>query len=199
MVSSFIDLQRKENLSLQTAFLMVHILDRLLGKRPREYCLRLLKATILKIAVAYESDASYRIPSVWTGSTDRFQKKEVEVLKVLDYSLGWPGPLFFLDALCEALPEPLLDRASPGFKELATYFLEISLFDEKLVQVLPSIVAAAAYSLAIVLTGAKYSVRYHMTLVAGHGLTEQDTKNRAGVQTHLQRDSSSRTFHAKLF
>lgn len=201
MVGSFVNVQRKEKLSLQTCFLMVHILDRILGMRiVKDNSVEVLYSIILKITVAYEHEDEdrYVVREVWPGDRNLFRKNEVELLKILDHRLCWPGPLLFLEELCEAFPGPSFDSQSPGLKEVATYILGASLFDEKPVQQLSSIVAAATYSLATVITGAEYPVRYHRILVAAHGLTKPDTRDRAGVQTPLRRNSPGHTPHEQV-
>jgi hypothetical protein len=67
------------------------------------------------------------------------------------YNLGWPSPLFFLNELLYGSSKlPLASVEGPyDVEHLATFFLRFSLFNKELVEQLPSVVAAAAYCLAV--------------------------------------------------
>lgn len=123
-----------------------------------------LAAVLVKTAGAYEDDDFWgcKIAHVWLGDKDLFRRKEVELLKVLDYEVGWPGPLFFLDELLKKLTSMsiVLDSALPSSAEVTALLLKVSLLNTALVQQLPSVVAAAAYCLGIAMVEEAPWVRF---------------------------------------
>ncbi|KAF1345647.1 hypothetical protein EJ07DRAFT_185841 [Lizonia empirigonia] len=119
----------------------------------RQESVAVLAAALVKTAGAYEDDSFWdcQIAEVWSSDKVYFRCKEMELLKVLEYQLGWPGPLFFLENLVNNLTSMsvVLNGPLPSSAEVTAFILKASLFNTALVQQLPSVVAAAAHCLAI--------------------------------------------------
>jgi hypothetical protein len=151
IVTAFIRTQTENRLSLQTLFLAVHILDRILGECiiPK-HRMQVVTAIVLKIAMAYEDDdaMSTCIADFWAGHNYLFRELERKILGILNYDLGWPGPLFFLNELLFTGPEDITCNTF-SVEEIATFLLKVSLLNEKAPQLLPSVLAMATYGLAV--------------------------------------------------
>ena len=74
--------------------------------------------------------------------SDEILKAERFMLSILQFELGWPGPMSFLRRISKADDYDLETRT------LAKYFLEITIMDERFVGSPPSFVAAGAHCLA---------------------------------------------------
>jgi G2/mitotic-specific cyclin 3/4 len=66
------------------------------------------------------------------------------MLDVLQYNLGWPGPLSFLPKIGK------FDDFYNKLRTFATYFLEVTILDEQFIGIQPSFIAAAAYYVACI-------------------------------------------------
>ena len=75
-------------------------------------------------------------------STEEILKAERFMLSMLQFELGWPGPMSFLRRISKADDYDLETRT------LAKYFLEITIMDERFVGCTPSFTAAGAHCLA---------------------------------------------------
>jgi hypothetical protein len=75
-------------------------------------------------------------------TADEVLKAERFMLSMLQFELGWPGPMSFLRRISKADDYDLETRT------LAKYFLEITVMDERFVSCAPSFLAAAAHCLA---------------------------------------------------
>jgi G2/mitotic-specific cyclin 3/4 len=64
------------------------------------------------------------------------------MLSMLQFELGWPGPMSFLRRISKADDYDLETRT------LAKYFLEITIMDERFVGCSPSFLSAGAHCLA---------------------------------------------------
>jgi G2/mitotic-specific cyclin 3/4 len=64
------------------------------------------------------------------------------MLSMLQFELGWPGPMSFLRRISKADDYDLETRT------LAKYFLEITVMDERFVGCAPSFLSAGAHCLA---------------------------------------------------
>jgi G2/mitotic-specific cyclin 3/4 len=142
--------QNHEALSLvpETLFLSVNYIDRFLSCRTISIGkLQLVGATALFIAAKYEES---RPPSVrnFAEMVDNgytvaeILKAERFMLSILQFELGWPGPMSFLRRISKA------DNYDLRTRTLAKYFLEVTIMDERVVGIKPSIIAAAASFLA---------------------------------------------------
>ena len=69
------------------------------------------------------------------------------MLSMLQFELGWPGPMSFLRRISKADDYDLETRT------LAKYFLEITIMDERMVGCAPSYTAAAAHCMARMMLG----------------------------------------------
>src|SRR5215469_14393978 len=69
------------------------------------------------------------------------------MLSMLQFELGWPGPMSFLRRISKA------DYYDIETRTLAKYFLEIMIMDERFVGCTPSFTAAGAHCLARLMLG----------------------------------------------
>jgi G2/mitotic-specific cyclin 3/4 len=74
---------------------------------------------------------------------DDILKAEQYMLRILQFELGWPGPMSFLRRISKA------DNYDLETRTLAKYFLEVTIMDERFVGSPPSFVAA--YCLALMM------------------------------------------------
>lgn len=145
--------QVHEKLSLvpETLFLCVNYIDRFLScKIISVGKLQLAGTTAIFIAAKYEEcsppSAGDIVHMVDDGYTvDEILKAERFMLSILQFELGWPGPMSFLRRISRADNYDLKTRTP------AKYFLEVTIMDERFIGAKPSIIAAAAYSLAKVM------------------------------------------------
>lgn len=75
-------------------------------------------------------------------TVDEILKAERFMLTMLQFELGWPGPMSFLRRISKADDYDLETRT------LAKYFLEVTIMDERFVGSPPSYAAAGAHCLA---------------------------------------------------
>ena len=132
----------------ETLFLSVNYIDRFLScKIVSLGKLQLVGATAIFVAAKYEE---INCPSVQEivymvdhgYSVDEILKAERFMLSMLQFELGWPGPMSFLRRISKADDYDLETRT------LAKYFLEIMIMDERFVGCPPSFTAAGAHCLA---------------------------------------------------
>jgi hypothetical protein len=84
--------------------------------------------------IVYMVDSGYTVEEIL--------KAERFMLNMLNFELGWPGPMSFLRRISKADDYDLETRT------LAKYFLEVTIMDERFVGSPPSFVAAGAHCLA---------------------------------------------------
>ena len=75
-------------------------------------------------------------------TVDEILKAERFMLSMLQFELGWPGPMSFLRRISKADDYDLETRT------LAKYFLEVTIMDERFIGSPPSFAAAGAHCLA---------------------------------------------------
>jgi hypothetical protein len=75
-------------------------------------------------------------------TVDEILKAERFMLSMLQFELGWPGPMSFLRRISKADDYDLETRT------LAKYFLEVTIMDERFVGVPPSYISAGAHCLS---------------------------------------------------
>ncbi|PWY72246.1 hypothetical protein BO94DRAFT_560219 [Aspergillus sclerotioniger CBS 115572] len=132
----------------ETLFLCVNYIDRFLScKIVSLGKLQLVGATAIFIAAKYEEincpsvqEIVYMVDGGY--SIDEILKAERFMLSMLQFELGWPGPMSFLRRISKADDYDLETRT------LAKYFLEITIMDERFVGSPASFVAAGAHCLA---------------------------------------------------
>lgn len=136
------------NLLPETLFLCVNYIDRFLSCKVVSLGkLQLVGATAIFIAAKYEEincpsvqEIVYMVDGGY--SMDEILKAERFMLTMLQFELGWPGPMSFLRRISKADDYDLETRT------LAKYFLEITLMDERFIGSPPSFTAAASHCLA---------------------------------------------------
>lgn len=132
----------------ETLFLCSNFIDRFLSSKVVSLGkLQLVGATALFIAAKYEEincpsvqEIVYMVDGGYT--VEEILKAERFMLGMLQFELGWPGPMSFLRRISKADDYDLETRT------LAKYFLEITLMDERFVGSPPSFLAAGAHCLA---------------------------------------------------
>ncbi|KAL8698790.1 MAG: hypothetical protein Q9224_001692 [Gallowayella concinna] len=132
----------------ETLFLCVNYIDRFLScKIVSLGKLQLVGATAIFVAAKYEEincpsvqEIVYMVDGGYT--VDEILKAERFMLSMLQFELGWPGPMSFLRRISKADDYDLETRT------LAKYFLELTIMDERFVGSPPSFVAAGAHCLA---------------------------------------------------
>lgn len=143
-----VQVHHRFNLLPETLFLCVNYIDRFLSAKVVSLGkLQLVGATAIFIAAKYEE---INCPSVQeivfmvdNGYTiDEVLKAERFMLTMLQFELGWPGPMSFLRRISKADDYDLETRT------LAKYFLEVTIMDERFIGSPPSFAAAASHCLA---------------------------------------------------
>ncbi|KAF1945877.1 hypothetical protein EJ02DRAFT_441427 [Clathrospora elynae] len=132
----------------ETLFLAVNYVDRFLSCKVVSLGkLQLVGATALFVAAKYEEincpsvqEIVYMVDGAYTG--DEVLKAERFMLSMLQFELGWPGPMSFLRRISKADDYDLETRT------LSKYFLEITVMDERFVGCAPSFLSAGAHCLA---------------------------------------------------
>ncbi|KAK4452465.1 cyclin-like protein [Podospora aff. communis PSN243] len=132
----------------ETLFLTVNYIDRFLSvKIVSLNKLQLVGATAIFVAAKYEEincpsvqEIVYMVDSGYT--VEEILKAERFMLSMLQFELGWPGPMSFLRRISKADDYDLETRT------LAKYFLEVTIMDERFVGSPPSYLAAGAHCLS---------------------------------------------------
>ncbi|KAI0012742.1 cyclin-like protein [Xylariaceae sp. FL0662B] len=137
----------------ETLFLTVNFIDRFLSYKIVSLGkLQLVGATAIFVAAKYEEincpsvqEIVYMVDSGYT--VDEILKAERFMLSMLNFELGWPGPMSFLRRISKA------DDYDIEIRTLAKYFLEVTIMDERFVASPPSYVAAGAHCLSRMILG----------------------------------------------
>ncbi|EPE07894.1 g2 mitotic-specific cyclin [Ophiostoma piceae UAMH 11346] len=143
-----IQVHARFNLLPETLFLTVNYIDRFLSAKIVSVAkLQLVGATAIFIASKYEEiicpsiqEIVYMVDGGYT--TDEILKAERFMLSMLNFELGWPGPMSFLRRISKA------DDYDLDTRTLAKYFLEVTIMDERFVACPPSFLAAGSHCLA---------------------------------------------------
>lgn len=143
-----IQVHHRFSLLPETLFLCVNYIDRFLScKIVSLGKLQLVGATAIFVAAKYEEincpsvgEIVYMVDGGYT--VDEILKAERFMLSMLQFELGWPGPMSFLRRISKADDYDLETRT------LAKYFLEVTIMDERFVGSPPSFIAAGAHCLA---------------------------------------------------
>ena len=153
-----VQVHQRFNLLPETLFLTVNYIDRFLScKIVSLGKLQLVGATAIFVAAKYEevqcptiSEIIYMVDGGY--SADELLKAERFMLSMLQFELGWPGPMSFLRRISKADDYDLETRT------VAKYFLEVTIMDERFVGCTPSFLAAGAHCMArLMIHGADWS------------------------------------------
>ncbi len=148
LVDWLVQVHLRFNLLPETLFLTVNYIDRFLSRRSVSLSkLQMVGAVALFLAAKYEEincpsieEIAYMVDH--TYSIDELLRAERFMIDVLDFEMGWPGPMSFLRRTSKADDYDLETRS------LAKYFLEITIMDQRFISLLPSWLAAASHYLA---------------------------------------------------
>lgn len=143
-----IQVHHRFSLLPETLFLCVNYIDRFLSFKVVSLAkLQLVGATALFVAAKYEeincpsvSEVVFMVDGGYT--VDEILKAERFMLSMLQFELGWPGPMSFLRRISKA------DEYDLDTRTLAKYFLEVAVMDERFVSSPASYIAAGAHCLA---------------------------------------------------
>jgi G2/mitotic-specific cyclin 3/4 len=132
----------------ETLFLTINYIDRFLSRKVVSLGkLQLVGITALFLAAKYEeincpsiSEVVYMVDSGY--SAEEILKAERFMLTMLDFELGWPGPMSFLRRISKA------DEYDLQTRTMAKYLLEVTIMDERFVATPPSFLSAGAHCLA---------------------------------------------------
>ena len=153
-----VQVHQRFNLLPETLFLTVNYIDRFLSCKVVSLGkLQLVGATAIFVAAKYEevqcptiSEIIYMVDGGY--SADELLKAERFMLSMLQFELGWPGPMSFLRRISKADDYDLETRT------VAKYFLEVTVMDERFVGCTPSFLAAGAHCMArLMIHGADWS------------------------------------------
>ncbi|KAF9927776.1 G2/mitotic-specific cyclin [Mortierella alpina] len=169
--------------NLETLFLAVNIFDRVLSKKKlqprRTHNNAVVVLTCLLIASKFEERNIYANVCMFTRFTDLFDERhpdndidarafrdcEQDLLLMLDYKLGWPGPLSFLRRCSR------VDESEFVARTIAKFVLEVILNHHAFLVYKPSIQAAAAMYIGRFVLGRK-TWSNTMTEYSGYTLQE---------------------------
>ncbi|KAI5808697.1 cyclin-like protein [Peziza echinospora] len=148
LVDWLIEVHTKFHLLPETLYLAINIIDRFLSvKVVMIDRLQLVGITAMFIAAKYEEVFSPHIGHFRYLADDTFSEEEILraerfMLQSLDYNLSYPNPMNFLRRISKA------DNYDIHTRTVAKYLMEISLVDYKLMEYLPSQIAAASMYLS---------------------------------------------------
>ena len=148
LVDWLIEVHQKFHLLPETLYLAINIIDRFLSvKVVMIDRLQLVGITAMFIAAKYEEVFSPHLGHFKYLADDTFTEEEILraerfMLQTLDYNLSYPNPMNFLRRISKATDYDQDTRT------VAKYLMEISLVDHRLMEYLPSHVAAAAMYLS---------------------------------------------------
>ena len=148
LVDWLIEVHTKFHLLPETLYLAINVIDRFLSvKVVMLDRLQLVGITAMFIAAKYEEVFSPHIEHFKYLTDDTFSEEEILraerfILQTLDYNLSYPNPMNFLRRISKATDYDQDTRT------VAKYLMEISLIDYRLMEFLPSHVAAAAMYLS---------------------------------------------------
>ncbi|KAK9469736.1 A/B/D/E cyclin [Lipomyces arxii] len=148
LVDWLVQVHNRFGLLPETLFLTINYIDRFLSLKVVSLAkLQLVGATALFVAAKYEE---INCPSVQeivfmvdhSYTAEEVFKAERFMIGLLEFNLGWPGPMSFLRRTSKADDYDLETRT------LAKYILEVTITDQRFVGALPSWLAAAAHCLS---------------------------------------------------
>lgn len=148
LIDWLVQVHSRFNLLPETLFLTVNYIDRFLSKRKVSLSrFQLVGAVALFIAAKYEEincpsvqEIAYMVDHAYT--VEDILRAERFMIDVLEFEMGWPGPMSFLRRTSKA------DDYDFETRTLAKYFLEITVMDYRFVASPPSWLAAASHFLS---------------------------------------------------
>lgn len=194
LVDWVVQVHQRFSLLPETLFLTINYIDRFLSCKIVSLAkLQLVGATALFVAAKYEEvncptiqEIIYMVDGGY--SADELLKAERFMLSMLQFELGWPGPMSFLRRISKADDYDLETRT------LAKYFLEITIMDERMVGCAPSFTAAAAHCMARMMLG-----KGDWTLPHVHFSGYTYPQLRQLLQTILECCENPRKHHSAVF
>lgn len=143
-----VQMHHKFNLLPETLFLAANYIDRFLSaKVVSAGRLQLVGAAAILLAAKYEEincpslkEVEYMVDGAF--NVDEIIKAERYMLSMLEFQMGWPGPMSFLRRVSKA------DDYDLSTRTMAKYLLEVTLMDERFIGSPPSYLAAAAHCLS---------------------------------------------------
>ncbi|KAJ2454073.1 B-type cyclin [Coemansia sp. RSA 2336] len=149
LVEWLVQVHTRFNLLPETLFLCINFVDRFLSIKPIAINkIQLVGAVALLLASKYEEmhvpsikDIEYMVENNF--SEDEILRAERYILRMLNFDLGWPGPLSFLRRVSKA------DEYDVATRTVAKYIIEATLVDERFIGVPCSKVAACAHYLSM--------------------------------------------------
>ncbi|KAJ1898683.1 B-type cyclin [Kickxella alabastrina] len=161
LVLWLVEVHHRFGLLTETLHLCVNFIDRFLSvKEVAIGKLQLVGAVCLLLASKYEET---HIPSIKdiifmvdkNFSEDDILRAERFTLRMLNFDLGWPGPMSFLRRTSKA------DNFDITTRTLAKYLIDVTLIDHRFIDIPPSKVAATATYLSIKFLGKGVWTRAH--------------------------------------
>ncbi|ODQ80805.1 hypothetical protein BABINDRAFT_161014 [Babjeviella inositovora NRRL Y-12698] len=148
LIDWIVQVHGRFNLLPETLFLTINYMDRFLSKRKVSLSrFQLVGIVALFIAAKYEEincplihEIAYMVDNSYT--VDDLLKAERFMIDVLEFEMGWPGPMSFLRRTSKA------DDYDYETRTLAKYFLEITIMEPRLVACQPSWLAAGSHYLS---------------------------------------------------
>ncbi|KAJ1812925.1 B-type cyclin, partial [Coemansia sp. RSA 2598] len=149
LVEWLVQVHKQFNLLPETLYLAINFVDRFLSiKEIVINKLQLVGAVCLLLASKYEEihvpsvkDIEYMVEKNY--SEEDILRAERFILRMLNFDLGWPGPLSFLRRISKA------DDYDMATRTLAKYIIEVTLIDERFISIPCSKVAAASHYLSL--------------------------------------------------
>ncbi|KAK6464319.1 cyclin-like protein [Scheffersomyces coipomensis] len=194
LIDWVVQVHNRFNLLPETLYLTVNYIDRFLSKRKVSLSrFQLVGAVALFIAAKYEEincptvqEVAYMADNAY--SIEDFLKAERFMIDVLEFDMGWPGPMSFLRRTSKA------DDYDYETRTLAKYFLEITIMDSKFVASPPSWLAAGSHYLSRKLLNRGDWTEAHIFY---SGYTEIQLKPLAEILLESCRDAE--THHKAIF
>lgn len=153
LIDWLVQVHERFRLLPETLYLAVNYVDRFLSKRRVSLSrFQLVGSVALFVAAKYEEISCPSLKEIvhileYVYSEDDIIRAERFMIAVLEFDMGWPGPMSFLRRTSKA------DDYDFETRTLAKYLLELTLMDIRFVALLPSWLAAGAHFLARVMLG----------------------------------------------
>ncbi|KAJ2808648.1 B-type cyclin [Coemansia guatemalensis] len=149
LVEWIVQIHQRFNLLPETLYLCINFVDRFLAVRVINVNkLQLVGAVCLLLAAKYEEMYVPSVKDIEFMVENNYAEAEIlsaerYILRILNFDLGWPGPLSFLRRISKA------DGYDMSTRTLAKYLIEVTLIDHRFIGVPSSKVAATAHYLAL--------------------------------------------------
>ncbi|GEQ69015.1 hypothetical protein JCM33374_g2685 [Metschnikowia sp. JCM 33374] len=194
LVDWVVQVHQRFNLLPETLYLTINYIDRFLSRRKVSLSrFQLVGAVALFIAAKYEEincptvqEVAYMADNAYT--VEEFLKAESFMIDVLEFDMGWPGPMSFLRRTSKA------DDYDYETRTLAKYFLEITIMDHRFVASQPSWLAAGAHYLSRKMLNKGSWTELH---VFYSGYTEEQLKPLARL--YMEICSNAETSHKAIY